>query len=48
MTNAGASAQKFIASTDGLKKFARIMPTLGGTSPAVTYGVQVIGKTSLG
>lgn len=45
---ASTGQQKFIATTDGLKKFARIVATLGGTSPAVTFGAQVIGKTSLG
>jgi hypothetical protein len=48
VTNAGASYQKVLATTDGLKKYARVVSTLGGTSPAVTYGVTVIGKTSLG
>jgi hypothetical protein len=44
VTNAGASQQKVMANTDGFKKFVRVMPTLGGTSPAVAYGLQVIGK----
>jgi protein-disulfide isomerase len=44
VTNAAPSMQKVLANTDGLKKFVRVMPTLGGTSPAVTYSLQVIGK----
>jgi hypothetical protein len=44
VTNAVASAQKVMASTDGLKKFVRVAHDLTGAGAAVTYGVTVIGK----
>jgi hypothetical protein len=47
VTNAGPSVQRPLFTTDGLKRFVRVMPTLGGTSPAVTYSLAVIGKKSV-
>jgi hypothetical protein len=43
-TAGGASLQSKMFSTDGLKKFVRAVGTVGGTSPAVTYGVTITGK----
>ena len=47
VTNAGPSLQRPLLTTDGLKRFVRVQPTLAGTSPAVTYGLTVIGKKSV-
>lgn len=43
-TAGGASFQQVMASTDGFKKYVRAVATLGGTSPAVTYGLTITGK----
>lgn len=43
-TAGGASFQSVMANTDGLKKFVRVFADLGGTSPAITFGVIVTGK----
>lgn len=43
-TAGGASHQVKMVSTDGLKKFVKVVNDLGGTSPAVTFDVQIIGK----
>jgi hypothetical protein len=45
-TASGASHQVQMRSIDGFKKFVRAVNTLGGASPAVTYGVQVFGKSA--
>lgn len=44
VTSAGPSLQKQMVNTDGFKKFVRVVPTLAGTTPAVTYALSVIGK----
>lgn len=44
VTNAGPSVQAQYVSLDGFKKFARVVNTLGGTSPTVTYGVTLVGN----
>jgi hypothetical protein len=47
-TAGGASFQDKLASVDGLKKFVKVVNTLGGTSPAVTFALTVIGKKANG
>lgn len=42
----GASHQVVMRNVDGFKKFVRAVNTLGGTAAAVTYGVQIIGKSA--
>lgn len=44
VTNAAASFQILMRNIDGLKQFVKVVNTLGGTSPAVTYSVQIVGK----
>lgn len=43
-TAGGASHQQVMASTDGLKKFVRVVGTVGGSTPAITFGVEIIAK----
>lgn len=42
VTNAGASHQTIDFSVDGLKKYVKVVSTLGGTTPAVTRSVELI------
>ena len=44
VTNAGASLQAQYVSLDQFKKFVRVVSTLGGTSPTVTYSVSLVGN----
>lgn len=44
VTNAGASFQSLYVSLDQFKKFVRVVNTLGGTSPTVTYAVTLVGN----
>lgn len=44
VTNAAASHQERNWNVDGLKKFVRVVSTLGGTSPTVTRSVSMIGQ----
>lgn len=44
VTNAAASHQELLLNADNLKKFVRVVNTLAGTSPAVTYAVSIVGK----
>lgn len=46
VTNARAAFQQVLASVDGLRRFVRVAAVLGGTSPAVTYSVAVVGKAN--
>lgn len=48
VTNAGASFQSLYVSLDGLKKFVRVVNTLAGSSPTVTFGVAVVGDQQRG
>lgn len=43
VTNTAASHQDILLNADDLKKFVRVVNTLGGTTPAVTYGVTLVG-----
>jgi hypothetical protein len=43
VTNAAASFQTQFISLDQFKQYVRVVNTLAGTSPSVTYGVEVIG-----
>ncbi|MDM5178510.1 hypothetical protein PO883_15030 [Massilia sp. DJPM01] len=47
-TAGGASAQDLLRSVDGLKRFVKVVNTLGGASPAVTFGLTVLGKKANG
>ncbi|WP_290872024.1 hypothetical protein [Aquabacterium sp.] len=47
-TAGGASFQDLLRSVDGLKKYVKVVNTLGGTSPAVTFALSVIGKKANG
>lgn len=47
-TAGGASFQTKLRSVDGLKKFVKVVNTLGGSTPAVTFGVTIIGKRANG
>lgn len=38
-----ASFQSLLVNTDSLKKFVRVVNTLGGTTPGYSYGVSLIG-----
>lgn len=42
VTNAGASFQTIDFSVDGLKKYVKVVSTLGGTTPKVTRSVSLI------
>lgn len=44
VTNAGPSFQLIEMDVDGFKKYIRVVDTLAGASPAVTRGVELIGK----
>lgn len=44
VANAAASFQSKVISSDGLKKFVKVVNTLAGAGAAVTAGVQLIGK----
>jgi hypothetical protein len=44
-TAGGASFQSKLRNVDGLKQFVKVVNTLGGASPAITYGVTITGKT---
>jgi hypothetical protein len=46
VTNAAASFQQKFVSLDQFKKYVKVVNTLAGTSPTVTYSVQVIGEKS--
>lgn len=48
VTNAAASHQELLRSVDGLKKYVKVVNTLAGTSPAVTFSVEIIGKKANG
>jgi hypothetical protein len=43
-TAGGASFQTVMASTDGFKRYVRAVGTVGGSSPAVTFGITITGK----
>jgi hypothetical protein len=43
VTNAGASFQTQFVSLDQFKAYVRVVNTLAGTTPGVTYGVEMIG-----
>ena len=43
-TAGGASFQSVMANTDKLRKFVRVVGTVGGSTPAITYGVTITGK----
>jgi hypothetical protein len=43
-TAGGASFQSKLRNVDGLKQFVKVVNTLGGTSPAITFGVTITGK----
>lgn len=43
-----ASAQDILRNVDGLKKYVKVVNTLGGGSPVVAFGVTVIGKKQNG
>jgi hypothetical protein len=45
-TAGGASFQSKLRNVDGLKQFVKVVNTLGGSTPAVTYGVTITGKTA--
>lgn len=44
VTNAAASHQEILLNADDLKAFVRVFNDLSGTTPAVTFGVSLIGK----
>lgn len=44
VTNAGASFQSLLRDVDGLKQFVKVVGTLGGSTPACTYGITITGK----
>jgi hypothetical protein len=46
VTNAAASLQQLYVSLDQFKKYVKVVNTLDGTTPAVTYGVEMIGEKS--
>lgn len=48
VTNAAASYQAKRISVDGLKKYVKVVNTLAGTSPFVTFGVELIGRKAQG
>ncbi len=48
VTNAAPSLQTIYASVDTLKKFARVVNTLAGTTPTVSYGVTLVGDRAQG
>ncbi len=48
VTNAAASYQVKRISVDGLKKYVKVVNTLAGTTPAVTFGVEIIGRKAQG
>lgn len=43
-TAGGASFQSKLRNVDGLKQFVKVVATLGGSTPAVTYGMSITGK----
>jgi hypothetical protein len=43
VTNAGASLQVLTLNADNLKQYVKVFNDLGGTTPAVTAGVLLIG-----
>lgn len=43
VTNAAASYQDLFVSLDQFKKFIRVVATLAGSTPTVTYGLSVVG-----
>lgn len=43
-----ASYQDIMRNVDGLKKFVKVVNTLGGGSPVVAYSVSIIGKRANG
>jgi hypothetical protein len=43
VTSAGASFQSQFLPLDQFKKYVRVVNTLGGTTPTVTFGVQMSG-----
>ncbi len=48
VTAAAASEQDLLKSVDGLKKFIKVVNTLGGGSPVVAFSVTIIGKKGQG
>lgn len=40
---ATASHQSLLVNTDSMKRFARVVNTLGGTTPSYSYGVSLVG-----
>lgn len=40
---AAASHQSLLVNTDSLKKFVRVVNTLGGTTPGYSFGVSLVG-----
>lgn len=47
-TAGGASFQDLLRNVDGLKKFVKVVNTLGGSTPAVTFALAIIGKKANG
>jgi len=43
-TAGGASFQSKLRNIDGLKQFVKVVNTLGGSTPAVTFSVSITGK----
>lgn len=44
VTNAVASHQEIMLNADVFKKYVKVVSTLGGTTPAVTNAVTLVGK----
>lgn len=44
VTNAAASHQELLLNADVLKKYVKVVSDLGGTTPAVTNAVMLVGK----
>lgn len=47
-TAGGVSYQDILRNVDGLKKYVKVVNTLGGTSPAITFAVSIVGKKANG
>lgn len=47
-TAGGASFQDLLRNVDGFKKYVKVINTLGGASPAVTFALSIIGKKANG
>jgi len=43
-TAGGASFQSKLRNVDGLKQFVKVVNTLGGSTPAITFGLTITGK----